>query len=193
MKPIFFATQEKFRAWLEANHAAAPELIVGFHKVGSGRASITWREAVDQALCFGWIDSIRRGLDETSYTNRFTPRRKGSTWSAVNIKRVEELREAGLMHASGIAVFEAREAARSGIYSYERAPAALDDEAEATFRADPAAWDWFESQPPSYRRTAVAWVVDAKRPETRARRLATLIEDSAARRRIGPLRRPGER
>jgi len=193
MKPTFFATPEKFRAWLEANHATARELLAGFHKVGSGRPSITWREAVDTALCFGWIDSIRRSLDGTSYTNRFTPRRKGSTWSAVNIKRVEELREAGLMHPSGIAAFEAREAAKSGIYSYERPPEALDHEAEATFRANQAAWGWFESQPPSYRRSAIAWVVDAKRSETRARRLATLIEDSAAGRRLGPLRPPAQR
>jgi uncharacterized protein YdeI (YjbR/CyaY-like superfamily) len=191
LKPIFFATPEAFRAWLAANHDSADELIVGFHKVGSGRASIIWPEAVDQALCFGWIDSVRRSLDETSYTNRFTPRRKGSNWSAINIKRVGELLEAGLMHPSGIAAFEARDASKSGIYSYERPVDALDDEAEAAFRANTAAWDWFSAQPPSYRRAAISWVVDAKRAETRTRRLTALIEDSAAGRTVGPLTRPG--
>jgi uncharacterized protein YdeI (YjbR/CyaY-like superfamily) len=190
VKPTFFATPDAFRAWLAAHHDTADELIVGFHKVASGRASITWPQAVDEALCFGWIDSVRRSLDETSYTNRFTPRRKGSNWSAINIKRVGELLEAGLMHPSGIAAFEAREAAKSAIYSYERPVAALDDGAEAAFRANTAAWDWFSARPPSYRRAAIYWVVSAKRADTRARRLATLIEDSAAGRTVGPLTRP---
>ena len=185
--PAFFATPADLRAWLKANHATAPELLVGFHRKGSRRPSITWPEAVDEALCVGWIDGVRRSLDETSYTIRFTPRRKGSIWSAVNIGRVAGLREAGLMQPSGEAAFEARKEAKSAIYSYERPPAQLDAGAEASFRANGAAWDWFHSQAPSYRRTATYWVTSAKRPETRARRLATLIEDSAAGRRIGPL------
>jgi uncharacterized protein YdeI (YjbR/CyaY-like superfamily) len=185
--PAFFATSADLRAWLKANHATAAEVLVGFHRKGSGRPSITWPEAVDEALCVGWIDGVRRSLDETSYTIRFTPRRKGSIWSAVNIGRVAALREAGLMQPSGEAAFEARKDAKSAIYAYERPPARLDAEAEASFRASGAAWDWFHAQAPSYRRTATYWVTSAKRPETRARRLATLIEDSAAGRRIGPL------
>jgi len=190
MKPIFFETPEELRRWLAANHDNTPELIVGFHKVGSGLPSITWPQAVDQALCFGWIDGVRRSLSETSYSNRFTPRRKGSNWSAINIKRVGELLEAGLMHPAGIAAFETRDPAKSAIYSYERPLAALDDEAEAAFRANAAAWDWFRGQAPSYQRTAIYWVVSAKRAETRDRRLATLIEDSAAGRLVGPFSRP---
>jgi uncharacterized protein YdeI (YjbR/CyaY-like superfamily) len=190
-EPVFFATPADFRVWLEANHDSAAELIVGFYKKASGKPSLTWPEAVDQALCFGWIDGVRRGHGEDAYTNRFTPRRRGSTWSAKNIARVGELIEAGEMTPAGLAAFEARTAARSAIYSYEqeRAAAVLDAEQEREFRAQPAAWEWFQARPPGYRRSAIHWVVSAKRPETRARRLATLIEDSAAGRAIGPLRR----
>ena len=190
MEPTFFESPEGFRAWLAANHDTADEVFVGIHKVGSGRRSLTWRQAVDQALCFGWIDSVSRSLDTTRYALRFTPRRKGSNWSAVNIKRVGELREAGLMQPAGIAAFEARETLKSAVYAHERPRIALDDEAEAAFRANAAAWDWFGAQAPSYRRAAIHWVVSAKRADTRSRRLASLIADSDAGRLVGHLARP---
>lgn len=186
---IFFATAADFRAWLEANHATAGELWVGYYKKGSGRPSISWPEAVDQALCYGWIDGIRKSLDENSYTNRFTPRRKGSNWSAVNIRRAHELIAQGLMQPAGLAAFEARDAARDEQYSYERRMAALGEDYEATFRADAAAWAYWEAQPAHYRRGALHWVTSAKREETRRKRLATLIEDSAAGRWIALYRR----
>ena len=192
-QPTFFATPDEFRAWLAANRDAEPELLVGYHKKGSGRPSITWPESVDQALCFGWIDGVRRRVDDTSYSIRFTPRRARSIWSAVNIARMKELIAAGLVHPAGLAAFEQRADERSAIYAYEqRRGAAFDADAEREFRANPAAWTFFEGQPPSYRQTAIYWVVSAKKDETRRRRLATLIEDSANGRRIGPLtpRRP---
>jgi uncharacterized protein YdeI (YjbR/CyaY-like superfamily) len=187
--PSFYATPEEWRAWLEAHHADTREHWVGFHKVGSGRPSITWPEAVDQALCFGWIDGVRRRVDETSYMIRFTPRKQASKWSLVNARRVGELREAGLMRPAGIAAFEAR--SETGAYSYEqRDAAAFDPERERRLRANAAAWEHFSAQPPWYRRTATHWVMSAKREDTRDRRLARLIEDSAAGRPIGPLARP---
>jgi uncharacterized protein YdeI (YjbR/CyaY-like superfamily) len=190
MKPIFFATQSEWRAWLEKNHARKSEVFVGFYKKSSGRPTMTWSEAVDQALCFGWIDGVRRSINETSYANRFTPRRPNSNWSAVNIKKVEQLTKQGLMHPAGLAAFEKRSDERSKNYSYERANAKLDESHEKRFRAHKGAWAFWESQPPGYRRTATWWVVSAKREETRQRRLATLIEDSAKGRRIGTLTRP---
>ena len=181
MEPRFFATAAELRAWLEAHHADETELLVGYYKKGSGRPSITWPESVDEALCFGWIDGIRRRIDDESYSIRFTPRRARSIWSAVNIKRAGELIAEGRMTPAGLAAFEARSDDRSAIYSYEqRHHAALDDEQERRFRANAAAWEWFQSRPPSWRRTAVYWVTSAKKPETRERRLATLIEDAAA-------------
>jgi uncharacterized protein YdeI (YjbR/CyaY-like superfamily) len=189
-KPRFFATPGRFRAWLEKNHERTPVLLVGFHKKDSGRPSITWQEAVDQALCFGWIDGVRRSIDGGSYTIRFTPRKPRSTWSAVNIRRTKELIALGLVHAAGLQAFARRSDEKSAIYSYEqRHNAALDGSEEKQFRAEKAAWAFFEAQAPSYRRTAAYWVVSAKRPETRARRLATLIGDCAAGRRIAPLAR----
>jgi len=186
--PTFFATPDEFRAWLEAHHGTETELVVGFHKKGSGRPSITWPESVDQALCFGWIDGIRRSLDEESYTIRFTPRKPRSTWSAVNINRARELIDEGLMRPAGLAAFEARADDRSAIYSYEqRHSAVLPPEMEERFRANRAAWRFFEAQPPSYRKTAIYWVTSAKKVETRQKRLTTLIEDSANGRRIGQL------
>jgi uncharacterized protein YdeI (YjbR/CyaY-like superfamily) len=179
--PRFFATPDDWRAWLARHHATAPELWVGFHKKDSGRPSITWPESVDQALCFGWIDGVRKRIDEASYVIRFTPRRKGSTWSSVNIARVKELAGIGLMQPAGLAAFEARSEARSGIYAYEqRKDARLPDAMERQFKRTPKAWAFFQAQPAGYRHTATWWVVSAKKEETRARRLATLIEDSAA-------------
>jgi uncharacterized protein YdeI (YjbR/CyaY-like superfamily) len=194
MEPIFFATPADLRAWLEQNHSTAKELVVGFYRKGSGRPSITWSEAVDQALCFGWIDGVRHSLDSESYTNRFTPRRPGSNWSAVNIRKVEELAKAGLMQPAGLAAFGRRQEAKSSVYSYEqRYEARLTPEQEERFRAHPEAWEYFQSQPPSYRQSAIWWVVSAKREETRTRRLAALIEDSANGRRVSVLLSPSRK
>lgn len=194
MEPVFFATADDFRTWLEEHHGSASQLLVGFFKKGSGRPSMTWPEAVDQALCFGWIDGVRRSLDADRYVIRFTPRKPRSTWSAVNIKRAQELIDAGLMRPAGLAAFQARTADRSAVYSYERRqPAGLDPEHEERLRADPAAWEFFSAQPPSYRRSVIHWVESAKREETRLRRLAALIEESAAGRRLAQFSGNGTR
>ena len=185
METRFFKTAADFRAWLVENHATAIEIGVIFHRKGSGTSSMTWSEAVDQALCFGWIDSVARRLDETSRVQRFTPRKPKSNWSAVNIKKVEELTARGLMRPAGLAAFARRTEARSGVYSYEnRHLATLDAEREATFRANPGAWSFFSSQPPSYRQTLIYRVMNAKREETRTKRLKKLIEASAGGRRL---------
>jgi uncharacterized protein YdeI (YjbR/CyaY-like superfamily) len=194
VKPRFFARPSEFRDWLEANHEKASELLVGFHKKGTGKPSITWPEAVDQALCFGWIDGVRRSLDDSSYTIRFSPRKARSNWSAVNVNRFGELKKLGLIHSAGLAAFERRAEEKAGIYSYEQRHAAAFDRAqERRFRANRRAWDFFQSQPPSYRTAAVWWVVSAKREETRLRRLSTLIEDSGRGRTVPPLTRPTPR
>jgi uncharacterized protein YdeI (YjbR/CyaY-like superfamily) len=192
MDPIFFPTPADWRVWLQANHGAETEVLVGIHKRGSGKPSPTWPELVDQALCFGWIDGVRRGLGDDAYTIRFTPRKPTSTWSAVNVKRFGELKEAGLVAPAGEAAFARRRDDRTATYSYEqRREATLPPEFEERLRANAAAWAYFSSQPPWYRRTAIHWVTRAKRPETRERRLDQLIEDSAGGRTIGPLtRRP---
>jgi len=188
VKPRFFATPAAFRAWLEANHETAGELLVGFHKRASGKPSMTWPESIDEALCFGWIDGIRRSLGETSYTIRFTPRRERSRWSDVNVRRAKELLRLGLMWPAGRRAFEKRDETDTA-YSYEQRQAAeLDAESERAFRANAAAWAYFQSRPPWYRRTATHWVTSAKREETRRSRLATLIDDSAHERLIKPLR-----
>ncbi len=195
MKATFFATPADFRAWLERHHETAGELLVGFHKKGSGRPSITWPESVDEALCFGWIDGVRRTIDDESYSIRFTPRRSRSTWSAVNIKRVEELTRLGRMHPAGLRAFEARDPERSRIYSFEQRKEAqkLSPEYQAKLEANRKAWTFFQSQAPYYQRTASWWVMSAKKEETRLKRLATLIEDSAKGRRIGVMtpKKPG--
>ena len=194
LDPIYFESPAALRDWFDANHATATELWVGQHRKATGRPSLTWSETVDEALCVGWIDGVRYSVDSERFTQRFTPRRKGSNWSAVNIAKVRELTAEGRMRPAGLAAFEARSDARSGIYSYEqRGSATLEPAEEATFRANEAAWAWFEARGASYRQAATWWVVSAKRPETRARRLAALIEDSAAGRTIGPLTRPGDR
>jgi uncharacterized protein YdeI (YjbR/CyaY-like superfamily) len=186
----FFETAADLRAWLAANHETADELWVGLHRKSSGRPSITWPEVVDEALCYGWIDGIRRGIDDKSYTNRITPRRKGSNWSAVNIRRVEELEAAGRMTDAGRRAFALRDEAKSRVYSYERETAAFDDDAEATFRANKTAWSWFQDAAPYYRKAATYWVMSAKRQDTRERRLAILIDDSAKGRTVPPLTSP---
>lgn len=190
MDPKFFPTPADFRRWLEEHHESESVLWVGFYKVGSGKPSITWPESVDEALCFGWIDGLRKSVDEESYKIRFTPRKPTSNWSAKNLARIEELIAEGRVRPMGLEVYEARDPEKSAVYSFERRKEAqLPPEAEARFRANQEAWEFFQSQPPGYRRTATHWVVSAKREETRARRLDTLIEDSAAGRRIKPLRR----
>lgn len=179
MKVTFFPTASGFRQWLELNHTTAAELWVGFHKLGSGKPSLTWPESVDQALCFGWIDGLRKSIDEDSYKIRFSPRRPRSTWSAVNIKRVEVLTGLGLMHPAGLQAFEARRENRSGIYSYEQRTADLPEQYAIILRANTKAWDFFQAQPPSYRKTIHWWILSAKTEATRLKRLQKLIDDSA--------------
>jgi len=184
VEPDFFPTEADFRRWLEANHETAPELLVGFWKKGSGKPSVDWPKARDQALCFGWIDGVRKSLGDEAYTIRFTPRRKGSIWSKVNVDRFEALTAAGLMTPAGVRAYEENKH-RTGVYAYERATAALTAEEDAVFQHNAAAWTDWEKRPPSYRKTMLHWVTSAKKPETRAKRLATLIEDSAAGRKVG--------
>jgi uncharacterized protein YdeI (YjbR/CyaY-like superfamily) len=188
LDPIYFETPAELRDWLDVNHETAAELWIGQYRKAAGRPTVTWSEVVDEALCVGWIDGVRYSVDAERFTQRLTPRRKGSNWSAVNIAKVRELTAQGRMRPSGIAAFEARSDDRSAVYSYEqRHKAAFDEAQEKAFRANKAAWTWFEGRPPSYRQAATYWVVSAKRAETRASRLERLIEDSAAGRPIGPL------
>jgi len=182
-KPRFFETEADFRRWLTAHHEAAEELLVGFWKKGSGKPSIDWPQARDQALCFGWIDGIRKSMGDESYTIRFTPRRKGSIWSNVNVARYEALTEAGLMTQAGAHAYEENKG-RQGVYAYENAVKELSPAETKQFRADKAAWADWEKRPAGYRRVVLHWIASAKKPETRAKRLATLIEDSAAGRKI---------
>jgi uncharacterized protein YdeI (YjbR/CyaY-like superfamily) len=188
--PVYFATPAAFRAWLRKNHGRAGELLVGFHKRAGGAHSMTWPESVDEALCYGWIDGVRRRVDDRRYTIRFTPRKKRSIWSAVNVKRAKELIAEGRMAPAGLAAFEARGDDRTAIYSYEqRKDAAFDPDQLRAFRGNPKAWSFFGVQAPWYRRAATHWVTSAKRRETRERRLAELIRESASGRRVRPLRR----
>ena len=182
-EPVFFPTEADFRRWLESNHATAPDLLVGFWKKGSGKPSIDWPQARDQALCFGWIDGVRKSIDEESYTIRFTPRRKGSIWSRVNVGRYEALRADGLMNPAGERAYEENKQ-RTGVYAYENVEKELRPEETARFRRDKAAWADWERRPPFYRKVVLHWITSAKKPETRERRLATLIKDSAAGRKI---------
>lgn len=188
MNPIFFATPDEFVSWLEEHHERERELWVGYYKKGTGRPTMVWPEAVDAALCFGWIDGIRKSIDGESYKNRFTPRRKGSNWSAVNIRRIQELTEQGLVRPAGKAAFDAAVEAKKAVYSYEQAQdPELPEEFEATFREQPTAWKYFQASAPWYQKSAIWWVMSAKKDETRRKRLESLIADSAAERRIGPL------
>jgi uncharacterized protein YdeI (YjbR/CyaY-like superfamily) len=179
MKIKYFKSANDFRRWLEKNYATAPELWVGYHKKSSKQPSMTWSESVDEALCFGWIDGIRKSVDDLRYTIRFTPRRPGSIWSAVNIKRAQALTDKGLMKPPGKAAFDARKEYRSGIYSYEQRSTNLDGPYEKKLKQDKAAWNFFYAQPPSYRKAIGWWIVSAKQEETRLKRLQKLIEESA--------------
>lgn len=193
MTPIYFPTPADLRRWFEANHAAATELILGYYKVGAGRPSVTWPESVREALCFGWIDGVRKSIDAESYQIRFTPRRPGSIWSAVNIRLVGELMAQGKMHPPGLAAFEKRKAEKSEIYAFEQKDVEFSAEYEARFRAHPEAWALFQKMPKSYRTQATWWVMSAKQQATREKRLAELIAESAAGRRLKQYRRPGDK
>jgi len=187
VKVRFFATADAFRRWLEAHHARATEVWLGFYKKAAKRRGLSYSEAVDAALCFGWIDGIRKKLDEDTYTNRFTPRKPGSIWSNVNVRHVERLTAAGLMQAAGLAAFAKRDPAKSGIYSFETRPNAFPEPLEAKIRAVRAAWAHFNEQPPGYRRLAIYYVISAKREETRSQRLERVIEAHKRGVRIGVL------
>ena len=184
---IFFASPEELRDWFDAHHETADELWVGYHRKATGRPTVTWPQAVDEALCVGWIDSVRYRLDDERNAQRFTPRRKGSIWSAVNTKRADELIAEGRMRPAGKRAFEARSPEKTAIYSYERETAAFTEEQQARFEADTAAWSFFQAQAPSYRRNITHWVSSAKRDETRERRFEKVLEDSRAGRRTGVL------
>ncbi len=185
MKATFFATPAAFRAWLKKHHKTEPELLVGLYKKGSGKPSMTWSESVDEALCVGWIDGVTRRLDDEAYAIRFTPRRRGSIWSAVNIRKVAELTRQGRMRPAGVAAFAMRTADKSMVYSYEQKEApVLDAKYEKTFRSNKAAWQFFELQANWYRRNMIRWVMTAKAETTRVRRLLQLITASAEGRRL---------
>ena len=178
MQPKFFTSAELFRRWLERNHDSETELLLGFHKKSSGKKSVTYAEALDEALCFGWIDGVRKSLDETSYTIRFTPRKPRSIWSLVNVKHIERLQKEGRMHPAGLAAYERRDAKRTGIYSFENRSRELSPAYEKTFRQNKAAWKFFQEQPPGYKRLMIFRTMSAKQEETRLRRLKQLIECS---------------
>jgi uncharacterized protein YdeI (YjbR/CyaY-like superfamily) len=178
--PTFFATQLEFRTWLEKNYNKANELIVGFYKVSSGKLTITWSQSVDQALCFGWIDGIRKSIDKDSYYIRFTPRKSTSIWSAINIAKVEALTKQGLMHPSGLASFTNRTESKSKIYAHEKEEVKFPIHFEKQFKANKRAWNYFQSLAPSYRKPSANWVMSAKQETTRIKRLNELIADSGA-------------
>jgi uncharacterized protein YdeI (YjbR/CyaY-like superfamily) len=179
MKPKFFRSPAQFRQWLEKNHDSVAELLLGFHKKDSGKKSVTYPEALDEALCFGWIDGVRRSLDETSYTIRFTPRKPRSIWSNVNVRHVERLTKEGRMAEPGLKAYALRDPKRTGIYAFENRPREFSPEFEKKFRANKPAWEFFQTEPPSIRRTCIFWVMNAKKEETRLRRLDQLIARAA--------------
>lgn len=190
MDVVFFPSAAALREWLEANHDKAQELWIGFYKKSAGETGLTYPEAVDEALCYGWIDGIRKKLDDTRYVNRFTPRKRSSNWSAVNIKRVGELIEMGRMQPPGLKAFQERDERRSQQYSFENEQQTLPAEYETTFKTNESAWEFFQSQAPYYKRTAIWWVVSAKQEATRQKRLALLIEHSAKGERLPMFARP---
>ena len=178
MKPKFFSSPSDFRQWLEKNYHTASELLVGFHKKSSGKKSVTYAEALDEALCFGWIDGVRKSLNETSYTIRFTPRKAKSIWSNVNVRHVERLKKEGRMHAAGLEAYEKRDPERTGIYAFENAPHTLSPAYEKKFRQNKKAWKFFEEQPPGYKKLMIFRIMSGKKEETRLRRLEQTIEVS---------------
>ncbi|WP_294229894.1 YdeI family protein [uncultured Chryseobacterium sp.] len=184
MKPTFFPTPQEFRQWLKQKHQTAKEMLVGFYKVGTGKPSMTWPESVDQALCFGWIDGVRRSIDEESYSIRFTPRKPTSIWSAVNIRKMEELTTTGLMTEAGLKAFALRKEERSAIYSHEKESAVLDPAFEKQFKANKKAWEFFITQAPSYRKVMLHWIMGAKQEKTRVSRLEKTIRESEMGKRV---------
>jgi uncharacterized protein YdeI (YjbR/CyaY-like superfamily) len=184
MKPVFYNSPAAFRQWLERHHAIATELWLGFYKISSGQGGLTYAEAVDELLCFGWIDGVVRRVDEQSYTHRVTPRRPGSIWSQVNVGHVQRLRRAGKMHPHGLRVFADRQERKTGVYAYEQRLEKFPPPFRKIFRAHAKAWAFFLAQPPGYRRTSIHWVSSAQRPDTRLRRLQKLIAVSASGRRM---------
>lgn len=184
MKPTFFSSAPEFRKWLSKNHKTETELLVGFYKVGSGKPSMTWSQSVDEALCFGWIDGVRRSIDEERYCIRFTPRRPTSIWSAINIEKVNQLTEKGLMKPAGLAVFNARKEENANVYSHENVLATLPKELERKFKANKKAWQFFTSQAPSYQKVIIHWISTAKQVTTQWRRLEKAIDASAQHQRI---------
>lgn len=184
MKLVFFPTQKDLRKWFEKNHKKEKELFVGFYKVSSGKPSITWSQSVDEALCFGWIDGIRRSVDEESYCIRFTPRNPKSNWSAINIKKVEELSKLGLMKTEGLAAFSFRKEEKSKIYAYENPAVIFDKTYEKKFKANKSAWKYFKSTTPTYQKVTTRWVMSAKQEVTRLKRLDELMQDCAAGKKI---------
>jgi len=184
MKVTFFTSQEKFRKWLQKHHKKKTELLVGFYKVGSGKASMTWSQSVDQALCFGWIDSITKSLDKESYSIRFTPRKRTSIWSAVNINKVKELTRLGLMEPEGLKAFKLRTENRSRIYAHETEPAILTPDYKKQFKLNKVAWEFFNSQAPSYKKVIINWIMNAKLEKTRMSRLEKAIKESEKKKRI---------
>ena len=189
MKPKFFSHAEKLLDWYLKNHDKKDELLIGFYKVSSGKKSISYQDAIDAALAFGWIDGIRKGIDDISYNTRFTPRRKNSIWSQINIKRIEHLKQSGKMHPAGLAVFNERNPKRTNLYSFEQSVVQLSPDYEKKFKSNKAAWNFFESKPPSYRKPAIHWVMSAKQETTRLRRLEQLIHFSKEKINIPLLRR----
>ena len=190
MKPVFFKNQSELRKWFEKNADSANEILVGYYRVATGKPSISWPQSVDEALCFGWIDSIRNSIDGESYSIRFTPRKPNSIWSAVNIKKVNELKRKGLMKAKGLELFKNMDKSKLQTYSFERSIVELSKEFEKKFRANKKAWQYFQKMPPSYRKPCINWVMTAKREETRLNRLSTLIKDSEEGRKIKGLDYP---
>ena len=184
MHPTHFASAAGFRRWLERHHATARELLLGFHKKASGRGGLSYPEALDELLCFGWIDGVKRRVDGECYSHRITPRRPGSIWSLVNVGHARRLIKADKMHPAGLAAFKARTKEKTGVYSFESRPQEFSAELAHKFQAAPSAWAFFSAQPPGYRRTTIFWVSSAKQQATRENRLARLISLSAAGRRL---------
>jgi len=183
--PTFFPNAKAFRQWLERNASSTTELLVGFHKVGTGRPSMSWSESVDEALCFGWIDGVRKRIDDATYSIRFTPRKPTSIWSAINIEKVAQLESQGRMTRAGIDAFAKRTEARSKVYSHEQEQTAELSPAELkAFKRNKAAWEFFASTPPGYKKVVLHWIGSAKKPETRAARLTKLVEASVAGQRL---------
>lgn len=191
--PVFFKSANELRKWFQKNYSKASELWIGFYNVKSGKKGVTYKEAVDEALCFGWIDGIRKNLDEESYVNRFTPRKKNSIWSNINTTRIKQLIEEGRVHSKGLEAFNKRVEEKAGVYSFEQDSHKLSPAFEKKFKANKKAWKHFTSKAPWYQRTSIHWVMSAKQEATRLKRLETLIKDSENEKTIAPLTRPAKK